>query len=156
MSNKRSLLIRVCAVVILILIAVCMMVIGRGHTVYLDNKAFEYEGKTYEAPYKVTVEVGGETVAKLYEKERGSANNIGQTFEMTLRIMQTKGGAETSETYRVKLPYNLDGVVINVPAFVADLPQEVYMSEFVSLIPEDSSAEEEVPGADEFDMGEDF
>ena len=156
MSNKRSLLIRVCAVVVLILIAVCMMVIGRGHTVYLDNKAFEYEGKTYEAPYKVTVEVGGETVAKLYEKERGSANNIGQSFEMTLRIMQTKGGAETSETYRVKLPYNLDGVVINVPAFVADLPQEVYMSKFVSLIPEDSSAEEEVPGADEFDMGEDF
>ena len=74
---------------------------------------------------------------------------------MTLKIMQEKNGAETSETYKLKLPYGLDGVVINVPAFVAGLPEEVYMSEFVSLIPEDTG-DEEVPGADEFELSEDF
>ena len=155
MSNKRSLVIRICAVLVLILIAACMMVVGRGHTVYLDNKSIEYDGRTYKAPYKVTAVVRGETVAKLYEKERGSATNIGQNFEMTLKIMQEKNGAETSETYKLKLPYGLDGVVINVPAFVAGLPEEVYMSEFVSLIPEDTG-DEEVPGADEFELSEDF
>ena len=155
MSNKRSLVLRICAVLVLILIAACMMVVGRGHTVYLDNKSIEYDGRTYEALYKVTAVVRGETVAKLYEKERGSATNIGQNFEMTLKIMQEKNGAETSETYKLKLPYGLDGVVINVPAFVAGLPEEVYMSEFVSLIPEDTG-DEEVPGADEFELSEDF
>ena len=76
MSNKRSLVIRICAVLVLILIAACMMVIGRGHTVYLDNKTLEYGGQTYPAPYKVTVTVRGEQVAKLYVKERGSADNV--------------------------------------------------------------------------------
>ena len=57
MSNKRSLLFRIGAIAVLVLIAACMMVVGRGHTVYFDNKAIEYQGKIYEAPYKVTVTV---------------------------------------------------------------------------------------------------
>ena len=156
MSNKRSLIIRICAVLVLILIAACMMVIGRGHTVYLDNKTLEYGGQTYTAPYKVTVTVRGEQVAKLYAKERGSADNVGQNFEMTLKVMQEKNGDETTATYKVKLPYKLDGVVINIPGYLAGLPEEAYQSEFVSLIPETSAEDEEVPGADEFELSEDF
>ena len=30
-----------------------MMVIGRGHTVYIDNKSIDYNGQTYTTPYKV-------------------------------------------------------------------------------------------------------
>lgn len=155
MHNKKILLIRICAVLVLILISAVMIVIGRGHTVYLDNKPLEYEGKTYEAPYKVTVTVRGEQVAKLYEKERGSATNIGQTFEMTLRVMEKKGGSEQESTYRIKLPYGMDGIVVNIPGFLAGLPEEATMSEFVSLIPEES-AEENIPEADEFDLGGEF
>ena len=156
MSNKRSLIIRICAVLALILIAACMMVIGRGHTVYLDNKTLEYGGQTYTAPYKVTVTVRGEQVAKLYARERGSADNVGQSFEMTLKIMQEKNGDETTATYQLKLPYKMDGVVVNLPGYLAGLPEEAWLSEFVSLIPEPSAEDEEVPGADEFDLGEDF
>ena len=156
MSNKRSLIIRICAVLALILIAACMMVIGRGHTVYLDNKTLEYGGQTYTAPYKVTVTVRGEQVAKLYAKERGSADNVGQSFEMTLKIMQEKNGDETTATYQLKLPYKMDGVVVNLPGYLAGLPEEAWLSEFVSLIPEPSAEDEEVPGADEFELSEDF
>ena len=156
MSNKRSLIIRICAVLALILIAACMMVIGRGHTVYLDNKTLEYGGQTYTAPYKVTVTVKGEQVAKLYAKERGSADNVGQSFEMTLKIMQEKNGDETTATYQLKLPYKMDGVVVNLPGYLAGLPEEAWLSEFVSLIPEPSTEDEEVPGADEFELSEDF
>ncbi len=155
MSNKRSLLFRIGAILLLVLIAACMMIVGRGHTVYFDNKAIEYQGVTYEAPYKVTVLVKGEQAAKLYEKERGSATNIGQSFEMTLRVMQEKGGSEQEYTYRFKLPYSMDGIVVNIPGFLAGLPEEVTTSEFVSLIP-DEAADEEVPSADEFDLGEEF
>ena len=151
MNKTRRLLFRVGTVLVLLAIAACMMVIGRGHTVYFDNKKLEYEGVTYEAPYKVTVYVGGEQVAKLNAKERGMASTIGQDFEMELKIMEVKGGDETRETYRIKLPRNLDGIVVNLPGFLAGLPEEVWMTEFVPLTPQET-VEEEVPSGDEFGM----
>ena len=42
MSKKKTLLIRILAVLVLVVIAAVMMVIGRGHTVYFDNVAGEY------------------------------------------------------------------------------------------------------------------
>ena len=150
--NKRALLFRLGAVLVLIAIAACMMVIGRGHTVYFDNKTLEYDGTTYDAPYKITVYVGGEQAAKLNAKERGMATTIGQNFEMELKIMEVKGGDETRETYQLKLPRSIDGIVVNLPGFLAGLPEEAWMSEFVPIVPESSSEEEEVPGGDEFEM----
>ena len=134
MSKKRALLFRLGAVLLLLVIAACMMVIGRGHTVYLDNKTLEYEGSTYKAPYKITVFVRGEQVAKLYAKERGSATNIGQNYAMTLKVMQEKGGDEVEYSFQMKLPYKLDGVVVNLPGLLANLPQEAIQSEFVPIV----------------------
>ena len=151
MNRTRRLLFRLGTVLVLLAIAACMMVIGRGHTVYFDNKTLEYEGVSYEAPYKVTVYVGGEQVAKLNAKERGMATTIGQNFEMELKVMEVKGGDETRETYQIKLPRNLDGIVVNLPAFLAGLPEEVWMTEFVPLTPQET-VEEEVPSGDEFGM----
>ena len=91
--KKRTLLFRIGAIVILLAIAAVMMVIGRGHTVYLDNKKLEYNGKTYDTPYKVVVLVDGEQVAKLYDRERGSATCIGQKFTVTLESTEKKGGS---------------------------------------------------------------
>lgn len=155
MNKKRALLFQIGTIVILLAICALMMVIGRGHTVYLDNKPLEYEGKTYESPYKISIYVDGEQVAKLYEGERGQATNIGQNFEVTLKIMQTKGGEETTGTYQVKLPYSVDGVIINIPAFLGGAPAEAYTSEFVPAVVETADdAAEEVPGGDEFAMGD--
>ena len=151
MNKTRRLLFRLGTLLLLLAIAACMMVIGRGHTVYFDNKKLEYEGVTYEAPYKVTVYVGGEQVAKLNAKERGMATTIGQNFEMELKIMEVKGGDETRETYQIKLPRNLDGIVVNLPAYLAGLPKEAWMSEFVPLTTQET-VEEEVPASDEFGM----
>ena len=94
MNKTRRLLFQIGTVILLLAISACMMVIGRGHTVYFDNKKLEYEGTTYDPPYKVTVYVGGEQVAKLNAKERGMATTIGQDFEMELKIMEVKGGDE--------------------------------------------------------------
>lgn len=153
MNKKRMLLFRLGALAILVAIAAVMMIVGRGHTVYLDNKKLEYQGQEYKTPYKVVVLVKDEQVAKLYDRERGSATNIGQTFRMTLKITQEKGGDETVATYQVKLPYNMDGVIINLPGFLAGLPEEAYLSEFVSAIPEEVE-DEAPPSEDEFEMGE--
>jgi len=154
MNKTRSLLFRLGTVLVLIGICAWMMIVGRGHTVYFDNKKLEYEGETYEPPYKITVFVKDEQVAKLNKKDRGMATTIGQNFRMTLRIMQEKKGEETEETYDIKLPYNLDGIVINLPGFLAGLPEDAWMSEFVSLATTVEEETEEVPGTDEFTMDE--
>ena len=88
----------------------------------------------------------------LKAKERGMATTIGQDFEMTLKITQEKGGDEVEETYSLKLPYNLDGIVVNLPAYLAGLPEEVWMSEFVPVATSSDAEEEEVPGGDEFEL----
>ena len=50
MKSKRTLVIRIAAVAVLIALGFWMSVIGRGHTVYLDNKKLEYGGQTYDTP----------------------------------------------------------------------------------------------------------
>ena len=96
----------------------------------------------------------GEQVAKLNKKDRGMATTIGQNFRMTLRIMKEKKGEETEETYDIRLPYDLDGIVINLPGYLAGLPQEAWMSEFVPLATAAEEDTEEVPGTDEFALDE--
>ena len=138
MKDKKRFFIRLATVLVLIGIAVLMYFLGRGHTVYFDNKKLEYDGVTYDTPYKVEVYVGGERVAKLYDKERGSATCMGGTFTVTLEIMQTKGGAEEVQTYKIPVPSNMDGVIINIPGYLAGLPQEAYLSEFVAAPSEET------------------
>lgn len=150
MNKKRTLLFRVIAVLLLIAIAAVMMVIGRGHTVYFDNATQTATGESFETPYKVEVYVGDERVAKLYEDERGMATNIGQNFKMILEITPEKGADPYTVSVGLKLPYNMDGVIINLPALLAGEPASVYQSEFVQTIPEEEEEEEE---ASEDDMG---
>ena len=103
-TTKRSWLIRIAFILVLVLIAVVMLRIGRGHTVYFDNRAVDKGGQSVEAPYKITVYVNGEQISKLYEKERCLTTVIGDKLELTVEVMQQKGGSETTETYQMTLP----------------------------------------------------
>ncbi|MCE5235022.1 MAG: DUF6672 family protein [Clostridiaceae bacterium] len=142
MNAKRRFLFRAGAVAILLIIAGAMFFVGRGHTVYLDNKAIEINGQTYTAPYKVEVNVNGEQVAKLYDKERGKAICIGPKFTMTLAVTKDKGGSEEITTVTLRLPRNMDGITLNLPALLAELPEEAYLAEFVSAPVETEPVEE--------------
>ena len=145
--KTRRLVIRVAAVLVLIIVGIIMSIIGRGHTIYLDNKTLEYNGQTYKAPYKVTIYVGDEQLTKLYDKERGSTTCLGQTFTVTLEVMETKNGSEEMQTYKIPVPKNMDGVIINIPGYLAGLPEEAYLSEFIAAPTEDIS-DDEVPGGE--------
>ncbi len=146
--NKRRLLFRIGAVALLVVIAACMMIIGRGHTVYIDNKTLEYEGQSYAPYYRATVYVNGERVSKLQPKERASATNIGQSFSMSLELIKEKGQDAETVDISIKLPYNMDGIIVNIPGYLAGLPQEAWMSEFIS-IPSEAEMQEEAPTEEE-------
>ena len=153
--NKRQLLFRAAAIVVILILAVVMFIIGRGHTIYFDNKSAEYEGKQYNAYYKVTVIKDKEKVAKLSEDERGMTDLMGQTLSMTLEITDEKGQEPHSHKVSMPIPYGTDGIVINVPELMAGLPQQAYMSEFVPIATSEEDEDEEVV-TDEFVMTEDM
>ena len=155
-ASSRGIFFKIAAILILLIIAAVMFVIGRGHTVYIDNKSIDYNGETYKAFNRVNVYVDGERIGKLAARERGKSVNIGQEFKMTIEVTREKGDeAETLEDLTFKLPYNWDGIVINVPAYLSNLPQEVWMTEFVAQTTE-APAEEEVntDELDEFTLGD--
>ena len=139
---KRSLVFRVVFIALLIAIGGVMLVIGRGHTVYFDNKTLEYNGQTYAPPYKVVVYIKGEQVSKLYARERGMTTHIGQNFSMALGITQEKGGEEQILEVAQPLPYQMDGIIINLPGYLAGLPEEAYLTEFIAEPTEEELAEE--------------
>ena len=152
MKNKsRSWIIRAAFLLVLVLIAVVMLRIGRGHTVYFDNRALDYQGTTTAAPYKITVTVNGEQISKLYEKERCSVTNIGDKLELTVEVMQQKGGSETTETYQMTLPHNIDGIIINLPAYLAGLGEDAYLTEFIPS-PDAEIVEDDTPSGGDFGM----
>ena len=146
--KARRLIIRIAAVLVLVVIGVIMSIIGRGHTIYLDNKTLEYDGQTYKAPYKVTITVDDEELTKLYDRERGSTTCLGQTFTVTLTVMEKKNGTEETQTYKIPVPKNMDGVIINIPGYLAGLPEEAYLSEFVPVVTEEPDTEEPSTGDD--------
>lgn len=152
MNKKRTFIIRIVVVVLLVALAYAMTIIGRGHTVYLDAKKIEYNGTEYKPAYKTEVYVNGERIAKLYDKERGMSTCVGSKFTMTLKITDVKGGDEREETYTVSLPQSMDGVIINLPAYLAGLPEDVYMSEFIPAPDTEEAADETVAEGDEFGL----
>ena len=155
MNKKRAWIFRGCTLLVILIIAGVMFLVGRGHTVYIDNRTLEYNGESYDALQKVEVWVGGERLSKLGKRERTMSTVIGQSFEMKLINTVNKGDEPTEETVRISLPYGWDGIVVNVPGYLAGLPQEAWMTEFISE-PEPVTEEEEETGIgeDEIPMGD--
>jgi hypothetical protein len=155
MSKTRRLLFCTGAVLLLVLIAGLMLIVGRGHTVYLDNKTMEYNGQTYDAFYKVEVVQKGKTLTKLDKRDRGMATNIGQNFKITLIITKEKNGTKETKDIQFKLPYSMDGIILNLPGYLAGLPEEAYLEEFISTAEPEAGDESDISTEDEFGFSTD-
>ena len=153
MKDKRRLLFRGAAIVIILAIAAVMFVIGRGHTLYFDNKETAYNGQTVEPFYKVVVTVGDQKPAKLSKGDRGMGEVMGQKLSMTVEITDEEGASPHAHKVNMSVPYNMDGITINIPALMAGLPEDAYLSEFVIEVPDTGATDEEIV-TDEFEMGD--
>ena len=154
--NVRKLLFCLGTVAVLLAIAACMMVIGRGHTVYFDNKKMEYNGQEIGTYRRINVFVNGEQIAKLSAKDRGMATFTGQTFKFNIEVIREKGGESEFFDYTIKVPYGQDGTVLNLPGMIEGIPEEAYASEFVPVATETTPEDEEIV-TDEFGLsGEDM
>ncbi len=152
-AKVKKLLFRVGAVVIVLAVAAVMMVIGRGHTVYFDNKTLEYNGTEYKAYYKVEVSVKGEDKPlKLMARDRDIATWIGQNFHMDLVVTEKEGDTPKSLSVDLKLPYGMDNPIINLPALLAGQPKEAWLDEFIPT-PSTEDLTDDVDLGDPFGMG---
>ncbi len=143
-KDKKIWIYRGLALLVVLAIAVAMFIIGRGHTVYFDNKSAEVGGQTIEAPYSIEVYVKGEKAAKLKSGERGMAETMGQSFDMQLVVTKEKGGASSRINVSLPIPYNMDGVILNLPVMLAGKGPEDYMTEFIPTPSAEEQADEEV------------
>lgn len=148
--NMRKWMFRLGTIVVLLAIAACMMVIGRGHTVYFDNKKMEYDGQEIDTYRRINVFVNGEQVAKLSAKDRGMATFTGQSFSFDVEVTKNKGDDPVTYTFPLKVPYGMDGIVLNLPGMIEGIPEEAYASEFVPVATEEAVDEEIV--TDEFGL----
>ena len=62
--------------------------------------------------------------------------------------MEKKNGTEETQTYKIPVPKNMDGVILNIPGYLAGLPQEAYITEFVPAVTEEP-VDDEVPGGED-------
>lgn len=154
MNNKRKWIFRGCTLLVVLLIAALMFIVGRGHTVYIDNKTLEYNGQTYEALQRSEVWVGGERLSKLSKRDRTMTTVIGNSFEMKLINTVNKGDEPVEITAKFSLPYGWDGVLVNIPGWLAGLPEEAWMTEFVIEPTTEEAEDEEVSTEDEIPMGD--
>ena len=149
MKNTRKIIFRILALAVVIAIAACMFVIGRGHTIYFDNKELTGpDGTVYEPWYNIEVLVGGKRVANLSAGDRGMVETMGQNFSMEVKLTKQKDGKRQGGTIGLKLPYNIDGIIYNLPAMLAGADEDVYMDEFIPAVVEEET--EDVVVTDEF------
>ena len=59
------------------------------------------------------------------------------------------------EEIELTLPYNMDGIIINLPAYLAGLPEEAWLSEFIPA-PEPEEPEEDLDIGEDMGLGEDL
>lgn len=116
-------------VVVILIIAVLMFVIGRQHTILLDNKTIEHAGTSYPPFSIVTVEVDKEGELELAARDRDKAEVMGQRHK--IRVVYTDKFFEEHEVIqRFKVPLGQDMVLISLPALVAQLDESVWMQDY--------------------------
>ena len=152
MKSRKTIFIRLAALAVVIAVAAVMFVIGRGHTVYFDNKSLTAEdGTVYEPPYQIEVFVNDQSVGKLKSGERGMTSVMGQKLSFTVHVQMKKDSKKAAGSATVDIPYDLDGIILNLPAMLNGADEDVYMEEFIPAPPAED-ADEEVIVTDEFAM----
>ena len=96
---------------------------------------------------------------KLSAGDRGMGEVMGQKLSMTVEITDSEGASPHAHKVNMSIPYNMDGITINIPALMAGLPEDAYLSEFEILAPaEDEEGTDEANpddmGTEEFEMGD--
>jgi hypothetical protein len=112
---NRRLIIRGGVLIVYLALTVLVFVSGRGHTVLLDNKTAA--DASYQAFNLVKVYVGNEDGLELMPRDRDKVRVRGQ--RQVIRIETGEAATVTEKTIRI--PINVDTVLVSIPRMAAGL-----------------------------------
>lgn len=149
MKKTRKILFSLGLIAILVGISILCLIIGRGHTVYLDNKTIG----DYKAYQYIEISYKGEDVAILGKEERTVVKVIGQKCTLDLVLTEKRNSMDEEKTITVELPYDMNDIVLNINSYLEGADEDTYITEFVSLMqPAENTGESENVNIDEFNM----
>lgn len=124
-SKTRKMVVRGLLLVVYVGIAAFMLLIGRQHTILIDNKSAE-DG-SYEAIDGILVSIDGKEGAEYYSGDRDKATVQGQSHKIRIEVFSD--GTVTEKTFRV--PLWEDMTILSVPKLLAGI--EPFNEKFVPL-----------------------
>ncbi|MGE0074740.1 MAG: DUF6672 family protein [Sphaerochaetaceae bacterium] len=150
---SRRNLFQLAALLVVILLAVVMFIIGRQHTILLDNKTIEHGGKTYTAFPIVEVVVDTGEAIELAARDRDKAEVVGQHHKISVTYTD-KFFEEHKIVKKLKVPIGFDMVLVSIPALVGELDESVLMQHYIPPTAAVAPQAEVIPVVD--DLGVDL
>jgi hypothetical protein len=136
-AKGRRLFVRLGLVICYFGLATLMFVLGKGHTVIVDNKGAE-DG-SYSAIDGVMVSVDGLEPLEMYSGDRDKAVLKGQSHKL---IIETISSGEKVEK-RVSLPIDQDLLILSIPKLVAGIEPAIEPFKALPAPPHEDSPGEE-------------
>jgi hypothetical protein len=125
--KHRTLLIRAAVILFILILSVVMFIIGKSHTILVDNKSID----DYQALQLVEVQVGKQPMLELTARDRDKFDVTGQRH--IVRVVYTDRQWEEHVIERkITLPLMQDMVMILLPVLVAnpDAEQSLWLENY--------------------------
>lgn len=127
--TSRSLTQRTCVVLGMIVLAVCLFYIGKGHTLLLDTNAVTIDGREFRAYASATVTVDGEELnSSMGRAERAMVVVSGPKHRIVI-VDDADAAKRVEKTFTI--PTFMDKVLVSIPAMLGDAPAEHWIAPFV-------------------------
>ncbi len=146
MVNRR-LIVRICALVVILILALSMYFIGRQHTILVDNKSVENGPKALQS---IEVSIDKQESLELYPRDRDQFIVTGQSHTLHVKFTDSNWN-EIDKVIKFKVPAKNDMYIISLPVLAQNLdaPSSEWLDVFKSMaVQQDSSAEEPVVSED--------
>ncbi|MDR3331930.1 MAG: hypothetical protein LBT08_04815 [Synergistaceae bacterium] len=110
---------RIVALITVVLGTALLMFIGKQHTVFIDNKAYEMDGERLEPFETVMVRDPDQGEFEIYEDDFDSVTPVGPFYNIAVEIPGGGGNEDVAVNKRIFLGFS-DTVRINVPLLVRE------------------------------------
>ncbi len=149
---NRSFYIRTAAIVLVILLAVWMFIIGKQHTILLDNKTVG----EYKALQEVEIQVDDQENLFLGPRDRDQAIVTNQKHKVVIKYVD-ENWEEVVIEKTLRLPHSESMMLLSIPTLVnnPNADQSEWLTHFEVQV-QTSSADEEVVITDELDVSADI
>ena len=141
-TGRKRLIVRSALVAVYVALLVLMLLMGKRHTILIDNK--EAEDGSYAAIDGMSVQIDSLESAEYYPGDRDKAVVNGQRHKIKIEIFAESKVVEQSFT----VPFGQEMLILSVPKLVAGITPyvETFVPQTESAVAADSSQPQEFGG----------